>query len=170
MKNKTKNQNYTATILVDSAQQDVYKAINNVRGWWSENIRGKTDKLNAVWRYQYKDVHLCKIKIIELVPNKKVVWHVLENYFNFTTDENEWKGNKIIFEISRKGKKTQLLFTHDGLVPDYECYSICNDAWTSYIKGSLKNLITKGKGNPNTKEKGLNTELIEKWKLSNIEK
>lgn len=105
MKNKTKNQNYTATILVDSAQQDVYKAINNVRGWWSENIRGKTDKLNAVWRYQYKDVHLCKIKIIELVPNKKVVWHVLENYFNFTTDENEWKGNKIIFEISRKGKK-----------------------------------------------------------------
>jgi hypothetical protein len=152
MKHKTKNQNYTTTILVDSAPQAVYKAINNVRGWWSENIQGKTDKLNAEWIYQYKDVHLCKIKIIELVPNRKVVWHVLENYFNFTTDKNEWKGNKIIFEISKKGNQTQLLFTHDGLVPAYECYSVCNDAWTSYINGSLKNLITKEKGNPNTKE------------------
>lgn len=80
------------------------------------------------------------------------------------------EGQQDHFRNFQERKKTQLLFTHDGLVPDYECYSICNDAWTSYIKGSLKNLITKGKGNPNTKEKGLNTELIEKWKLSNIEK
>jgi len=80
-------------------------------------------------------------------------------------DKSEWVGTKIIFEKSKKDDKTQLRFTHEGLVPEYECYQICYDGWTSYIQGSLKNLITTGKGKPNTKEEGLNTELIEKWNL-----
>ncbi len=41
----------------------------------------------------------------------------------------------------------------------------CNDAWTSYIQGSLHSLITTGKGKPNPKEGGLNAELVEKWGL-----
>jgi hypothetical protein len=56
-------------------------------------------------------------------------------------------------------------FTHEGLVPEHECYSVCQDAWTSYIQGSLKSLITTGKGKPNAKAGGLNAELVEKWGL-----
>jgi hypothetical protein len=156
---------FTTTILVDQSPKEVFDAINNVRGWWNENVEGSTDKLNAEWIYQYKDVHICKMKIIEFVPNQKVVWLVLENQFNFTKDKSEWKGNKIVFDISEKENKTQLTFTQEGLVPEYECYDVCHDAWTSYIRGSLKNLITTGKGQPNTKEEGLNAELIEKWGL-----
>ncbi len=159
------NQNYTTTILVNKTPEEVFNAINNVRGWWSEQIEGGTSKLSDEFIYQYKDVHVCKMKLAEVIPNKKVVWHVLNNHFNFINDKSEWIGTKIIFEISKKDGKTQLHFTHEGLVPQYECYQICNDAWTSYIQGSLKNLITTGKGQPNTKEDGLNTELIEKWDL-----
>ncbi|HCS19099.1 MAG TPA: hypothetical protein DIW47_00800 [Bacteroidetes bacterium] len=50
-------------------------------------------------------------------------------------------------------------FTHEGLVPEYECYAICENAWNSYIQGSLRTLIESGKGNPNPKEGGLNEEL-----------
>ena len=106
------------------------------------------------------------MKIIEFVPNKRVVWQVLENQFNFTKDHNEWKGNRIVFDITEKDGQTQLQFTQLGLTPDYECFNVCHDAWTSYIQGSLKDLITKGKGKPNTKEDdSLNKELIEKWGL-----
>jgi hypothetical protein len=160
-----KNKNFTTTIIVDQSPKEVFNAINNVKGWWSENIEGNTDQLNSEFLYYYKDVHLCKMKIVEFIPNKKVVWQVLENQFNFTNDKSEWKGNKIIFEISEKENKTQLVFTQEGLVPEYECYKVCQDAWTSYLQGSLKNLITTGKGKPNTKENQLNAELIEKWNL-----
>lgn len=156
---------YTTAILVDQTPEEVFKAINNVRGWWSESVEGNTDQLDEEFLYYYKDVHISKMKIVELVPYKRIVWLVLENHFNFIRDKTEWNGNKIVFEISLKEDKTELRFRQVGLVPAYECYDVCHDAWTSYIQGSLKDLITTGKGKPNGKEGGLNAELIEKWKL-----
>jgi hypothetical protein len=142
---------FTTTLLVDQTPKEAFNAINNVRGWWSEEIEGSTDKLNDEFTYHYEDVHRCKMKLIEFIPGKKVVWLVLDNYFKFTKDKSEWKGTKISFEIAEQDNKTQIRFTHLGLVPAYECYEICRDAWTNYIQNSLRNLIITGKGQPNSK-------------------
>jgi hypothetical protein len=147
-----KTQDFSTSFSVDQTPNEVFNAVNNVRGWWSERIDGGTEHLNDEFTYQRWELHKCTMKLIEVVPDKKVVWLVLDNYFSFTKDQTEWVGTKIEFEISEKDGKTQLQFTHRGLVPAYECYDICFDAWTSYIKGSLKDLITTGKGQPNPKE------------------
>ena len=130
------DQNYTTSFTVDQTPEEVFAAINNVRGWWSEEIEGSTDKLSAEFNYHCKDFHRCKMKIIEFIPNKEVVWHVLHNCFSFTKDETEWKDTKISFEISKTGDKTEVRFTHVGLVHQYECYTECSDAWGFYIKNS----------------------------------
>ena len=143
------NKNFTTTLLVGQPPEEVFNAINNPRGWWSEEIEGNTNKLNDEWTYHYEDVHRCKMKIVEFIPNKKVVWLVIDNYFSFTKDKSEWKGTKISFDISQKNNKTQIHFTHRGLVPQYECFDICSNAWSQYIRQSLRNLITTGKGQPN---------------------
>jgi len=158
-----KNQNYTTTFLVDQTPAEVFNAITNVKGWWSEEVDGGTENLNDVFLYHYQDVHLCKIKLIEVVPNEKIVWYVLDNHFNFTEDEKEWTDTQIVFEISRKGNQTQLRFTHVGLVPSYECYDICRQGWGNYIDSSLYHLITTGKGEPNPKEGGFNAQLIKEF-------
>ena len=103
--------------------------------------------------YHFDDIHRCQIKLIELIPDQKVVWLVMNNYFKFTKDKSEWTGTKISFEISRQNNKTQIHFTHMGLVPEYECFEICSDAWTQYIQHSLKELISTGKGQPNSRDK-----------------
>jgi hypothetical protein len=143
------NQNYTASFTVDQTPGEAFEAINNVRGWWSQEIEGETDRLGAEFKYHYQDVHRCTLKITEFVPGKRVVWHVVDNYFNFVKDQNEWIGTDVIFEIARKGDKTEVHFTHVGLVPADECYGICSDAWGSYITASLRDLIATGKGQPN---------------------
>lgn len=144
-----KTSDFSTAILVNQTPEEAFNAINNVRGWWSEEIEGDTDKVNDEFSYHYEDVHHCRMKLVEVVPDKKVVWHVLDNYFKFTKDKSEWKDTKIIFEISEKDNQTQIHFTHLGLVPEYECYDICKNAWTQYIQTSLFNLITTGKGQPN---------------------
>jgi hypothetical protein len=144
---------FTTSILVEQTPSEVFNAINNVRGWWSEQIEGSTDKPNEEFYYHYQDVHRCKMKIVEFIPNKKVVWQVLDNHFSFTKDENEWTGDRIVFEISAEDSKTRLRFIHQGLVPEYECYDICENAWNTYIGKSLYSLITTGKGQPNSEGK-----------------
>jgi uncharacterized protein YndB with AHSA1/START domain len=152
---------FATTILVDQPPEEVFNAINNPRGWWSEEIEGSTEKLNDEFTYHYKDVHISKMKLIEVIPNKKVVWLVMDNHFNFTKDQSEWTGNKIIFEITEKGNKTHLKFTQAGLVPAYECYDICRNAWSNYINNSLRSLITTGKGQPSPKESDFNNHLLQ---------
>jgi hypothetical protein len=143
---------FTTTIVVDNTAKEVFDDITNVRGWWSEEIVGNTDKLNEVWNYHYQDVHRCTMKIIAFVPNQKIIWEVVDNYFIFTKDNEEWKGNKLVFEITEKGNQTQLQFTQIGLVPEYECFDICKNAWNTYIQKSLYSLITTGVGQPNGKD------------------
>lgn len=140
---------FTTSFNVDQTPQQVFSAINNVRGWWSEEIEGSTYKLGEEFKYHFQDVHRCTMKITELVPDKRIVWHVLDNYFSFTHDKSEWKGTQIVFEIAKSGDKTEVRFTHLGLVTEYECYNACSEGWSSYINGSLKDLITTGKGQPN---------------------
>ncbi len=140
---------FTTTTLVEHSPAEVFKAVQNVRGWWSEEIEGKTAELNDEFDYHYEDVHRCKIKLIEVIPNQKIVWFIEQNYFKFTEDKTEWTGTKPTFEITQKEGKTELTFTHFGLVPEYECFEICRDAWTTYIQKSLKSLIETGKGTPN---------------------
>ncbi len=161
----TTSKNFTSTILVNQNPETAFNAIKNLRAWWSVEIEGHTDRLNETFFYHYKNVHLCKLKLIELIPNRKLVYQVLENEFNFIKDKEEWVNTKLIFEITTKDNQTSVRFTHEGLVPEYECYPVCNDAWTSYIQGSLHSLITTGAGKPNPKEGGLNAELVEKWGL-----
>ncbi|MBC8769612.1 SRPBCC domain-containing protein [Arenibacter sp. BSSL-BM3] len=159
------NQNYTSTIIVKKDAQTAFNAIKNFRAWWSEEIIGETGTLGETFFYHYKDVHLCKVKLIEELPNNKLVYLVTDNEFSFVKDKTEWINTKLIFEISEEGNQTKVVFTHVGLTPEYECFEVCNDAWTSYIQGSLKGLIETGFGKPNAKEGGLNAELVRKWGL-----
>jgi hypothetical protein len=146
-------QHLTRTFTVDQTPEEAFAAINNVRGWWSGDIEGTTDQLDAEWTYRYKDMHYSKHRITQLVPGKKVVWLVLDSYLSFVEDKTEWNGTEITFDLAKKGGKTEVRFTHVGLVPDHECYGACSNAWGSYINGSLRSLITSGQGQPNKKEK-----------------
>src|ERR1035438_103434 len=80
------NQNYTASISVDQSPKKAFEAIRNVRGWWSEEIEGSTAKVGDEFNYHYQDLHKCTMKLMELVPNKRVAWLVTANYFSFTEE------------------------------------------------------------------------------------
>ncbi|NML19236.1 SRPBCC domain-containing protein [Pseudoflavitalea sp. G-6-1-2] len=159
------NQDFTTTILVDQSPEEAFAAINKVSSWWNEDITGSTDTLGSTFKYRYRDVHATTLRIDELVPGKKVVWHVVENYFNFTEDKTEWTGDTIIFEISTKGNQTEVRFSQNGLTPLSECYNVCREAWSHFINESLFALITTGKGDPVAKDdsnENFNEELREK--------
>jgi len=140
------NKDFTTTILVDQTPKEAFDAINNVRGWWFGDIEGRTEKLNDEFTYQFKEFHYSKQRLVEFIPDKKVVWLVTDSSLNFVEDRDEWTGTKISFEVTPKGDKTEVRFMHEGLVPSQECYDACSNAWGDYIQKSLRSLIRTGKG------------------------
>ena len=143
---------YTTAFTVDKTPDEVFAAINNVRGWWSGEIDGSTERLGDEFTYRYQDLHVSKQKVIDSAPGKRIAWEVLDGYLKFVDDKTEWTGTVMTFDISKSGGKTEVRFTHEGLVPQFECFDSCSNAWSFYINGSLRDLITTGKGEPNDKE------------------
>ena len=139
---------FTTSLTVDQTPNEVFTAINNVRGWWSGEIDGDADRPRADFTYRYKDMHRSTQLVTEFVPGKKVVWHVTDAELTFVKDKTEWIGTDIVFEIAKKGDKTELRFTHAGLVPAFECYGGCSGAWGALVEGNLRKLITSGKNQP----------------------
>jgi hypothetical protein len=145
---------FSTTFAVQRTPQEAFEGITDVRGWWSQEVEGVTDRVGGEFEYHYKDVHRCTIRVTELVPGRKVAWRVLDNSFDFIEDQAEWKDTEVVFEIAPTEAGAEIRFTHVGLVPAYECYDVCSTAWAGYLGGSLRNLIDTGQGQPNPKEEG----------------
>ena len=132
---------------VDQSPRQVFDAVLNVRGWWqglySEEITGGTKNINDEFTFRAGGgAHYTRQKLVEVIPDKRVVWLITECDLTFIEKKNEWEGTKIIFEIAEKAGKTQLQFTHVGLTPEIECYDACSSAWRMYIREKLLPLIT----------------------------
>ncbi len=146
------DQSYRTTLRVQATPEQAFEAINDVRGWWSQDVDGRTDTVGAEFAYRGNqagaNVHRAQIRVTELVPGQRVVWQVLDNWMSFIDDQAEWKDTRIVFEISPTTEGSEIRFSHLGLVPAYECFDVCFDAWTFFIQSSLRALIATGRGEP----------------------
>ena len=142
----------TYTFTVDQSPAETFAAICDVRGWWSGQVEGRTDELGAEWSYEVPDLHFSAFRITELVPDRSVAWLVTKAWLAFTEDKEEWTGTTVRFEVIPTDAGTEVRFTHEGLVPQVECYDVCRVAWGEYITGSLRSLIETGAGRPNSYE------------------
>ena len=128
------NHSFSITISVDQTPEEAFAAINDPRRWWKGAFEGVTDVLGGEFCYRYQDIHFSKQQVTELVPSRKVVWTVTDSALQFVEYKDEWTGTKLVFDIARKGDKTEVRFTHVGLVPDFDCYGACSKGWTQLVQ------------------------------------
>lgn len=116
---------FTTTLLVDQSPEEVFNTINDVDRWWTENLDGDSHALNDEFTVHFPGIHVSTQNVVALIPGQKIVWEVTESCLSTFDKPQEWTGTTIHFDISPKGDKTELLFTHIGLVPEVECYTSC---------------------------------------------
>jgi len=149
-----KNQSYSTSIEVGASPEAVFGDINDVPAWWireaggaTTEFEGKSSNVGDEFTLRHTEVHYSKHKLIEVIPNKKIVWLVTDSRLTWIKENKEgWTGTKMIFEIVPEGEKTLLIFTHEGLVPQLECYEHCVHFWERVIGEWLYNFINEGAG------------------------
>jgi uncharacterized protein YndB with AHSA1/START domain len=141
------NPDYTATIEVAKPPAAVFRCITaDVARWWGgKDLEGSARQLKDEFTIRHHGAHYSKQVVVELVPDKKVVWLVQESYLDWLKgDPHEWTNTKMLFELTGRDGLTVLHFTHQGLTPDKESYERCSQGWDMVIKDWLFHFITEG--------------------------
>jgi len=144
--NKKEDKSFKTTIEVSKPPQEVFNAIKEVSKWWSKDFEGNSSKLNDEFIICHPGRHFSRQKLVEVVPNKRIVWLVTDSVLDWLEkDQHEWTNTRMIFEISPNGGKTIIYFSHEGLIPEKECYERCQQGWDMVIKERLFDYIVDGK-------------------------
>lgn len=142
------SQDFSLSLSFDASPEVVYAAILDTRSWWSGQIEGSTDTLGRDFRYRYGQLHDSTQQVRELLPGRRVVWHVTEAHLSFTPDPAEWRGTDIEFELQAEGASTRLHFRHVGLSPRFDCFQACSSGWTALLTKNLRERVASGEAQP----------------------
>jgi hypothetical protein len=141
-------ENYTKVITAKTSSPDAFEKICQVAKWWAKEYEGKSEKQNDIFTVRFKNGDMYKMKVSEIIPNKKITWAVIDSYQGWNNTPAEWDGTKIIWEVSPKEDGTEIKMTHRGLVPEFECFDNCRQGWDYLIQESLQKLLNNNKGLP----------------------
>lgn len=144
--NNQLSRSFSNNLVTSKTPEEVNAILLDVEKWWSglyaEKFEGSSQKINdEFFCTAGGGIHSSNQKLIEFIPNERVVWLVTDSNLTFLQDTSEWNNTKLCFDVSSANDQTRLTFTQEGLVPQIECYGQCSSAWTSYfdkLKESLK--------------------------------
>ncbi|HTH57442.1 MAG TPA: SRPBCC domain-containing protein [Cyclobacteriaceae bacterium] len=118
MKNVLTKTKYVVAVEFSKSPSEVFKQLVDLRKWWPEDYVGEKLELNKAFVLKIGDGHFSRNKVIEFTPNKKLTWLTTESFRS--TDDFDWSGTKMIFELTPKDRGTSLTFTYDGVVFENE--------------------------------------------------
>ena len=128
-------------VTIKANLETIYKALSTeegLSGWWAKQTTAKPEVgfLNTFTFGNFVN----KMKVVELIPNKKVLWECVESI-------DEWASTFISFEFEDKGEKTLIRFTHSSWKGMTDMFAVCTYDWAKFMT-SLKSFCETGTGNP----------------------
>jgi uncharacterized protein YndB with AHSA1/START domain len=142
---------FSTSTTIDRSPAEVFAAILDAPSWWNSAIEGPTQEVGDEFGFEVTGLHRTHLRVTEVSANRRIEWLVVENEFAFTTDQSEWVGDRIVFELQPADDGTKVTFTQHGLNAEQECYDVCSNAWTFFIGDSLRLLAEHGQGKPESK-------------------
>lgn len=112
---------------------------DGLAGWWTGDTRGRTGSGGTI-HFQFGERGFIEMKVLELVPERRVVWEV-------SGGPADWIGTRIIWELAPEGTGTTIRFKHQGWREVSDFMGHCSTKWGTFLL-SLKALLESGKGAP----------------------
>lgn len=115
----------------------VFEALTTVEGlrhWWTTETTGSAKRGGTI------DFGFCKMKVVELEPNRLVKWRCVRG-------PDEWLGTEVTFRLKNAGNQTYVLFKHADWKRPVEFMHHCSTKWAVFLL-SLKGLLERDEGRP----------------------
>lgn len=141
------NDDYSKQIHIDADPEKVFGTLTNVAefgSWWAPATGGAGE--GGELRITFEGIEDPLVLRVRRASRPSVViWDVAA-----TSVLPEWVGTALAFTLARSDQGgCDLLFQHEGLGPELECFDMCRAGWDQYIP-SLRDYLETGTGNPYT--------------------
>ena len=143
---------YVRSEAIGRPPDQCFRALTqHISSWWSARTEGEANVEGGEF-VVYFGKTFKKLKVIQLKPNRAVVWRCIESYIDLDslTNKSEWNGTEIRWEIETSEIGVMLTVTHVGLNPSIGCYQACEQGWDHFFKNSLVPFLERGAGAPHT--------------------
>lgn len=136
---------YAARLLVTASPEDTFAAVSTVEGlrdWWTEQTEGSAEP-GGILHFEFPRFGITKfMRVDESARPARVQWTCVG------CTHPEWIATTLTFAVAPAGQDgTELVFRHDGLQPQLECYDVCSSGWDYYLP-SLASYLNTGTGQP----------------------
>src|SRR5260370_32642816 len=133
---------YQSTKTFESTPGAVFDALTSadaIASWWAPATGSGAGGGEITVMFGGQEV---RIRVDDAEHPVRVCWTVL-----ISEPLPDWAGTTITFGIAPAGDGGAVLhFTHHGLTPQLECYSMCRAGWTQYL-ASLVDYVDRDGGN-----------------------
>ncbi len=135
---------------IKSSVYQVYQALATpagVAGWWTRDAHGAAEvggRLRVRFHADGREIGAFDLKLLELLPAQRVLWHVIEG-------PPEWIGTEIRFQLEQQGEHAIVLFKHEGWKEAGDFMHHCSTKWALFLM-SLKSLLETGTGAPSPRD------------------
>ena len=127
---------------IEAPVEKVFEALSEQAGlaaWWTTEVNASSH-LGAINHFRFGDKGFNAMKVIELLPGKRIKWLCVDG-------AKEWVGTELTFELKQGDGHTVVLFAQRGWKEQVEFMHYCSTKWAAYLLG-LKSLCEDGKGRP----------------------
>jgi uncharacterized protein YndB with AHSA1/START domain len=137
-------------LVISAPAKKIFNAITTQKGyqgWWAKvcDVDCRPDGVSSIRFEKEKVVEEMVFKVIELIPNEKLVWLCTSNNVF-----ESWVNSTIVFEIAHKGQNSLVRFIQTSPIAFWEKhpdYSGSVAGWEFFME-SLKAYCETGKGSP----------------------
>lgn len=144
---------YSKAIKVQATPNAIFRAITEqFDKWWTVHSN-KATTIGDTLTVRFGENTIKEFLVTELKENKVLKWEVIRAFIDIPqlSKKDEWVGTSIEWRINALGKVNEIEFTHEGLVPEFECYEACEGGWNYFLE-SLRQFLNEGKGTPHKAE------------------
>lgn len=149
-------EHYQKSITVNATAADVYQALTTgYDHWWTSTQGKKFQKAGDSIKFTFPpNISDWTLQATSLIPDKQVILECIEaNHIILDkpgSSKEEWLGTTMAWDITANGDTTIIDFTHNGLVPQLDCYEVCSAGWDHFFMDSLQAYLNTGKGKPHS--------------------
>ena len=125
------NQDYSLSISAPVSASDAYDKIARVSEWWAKDFKGSAGNSGDMFTVRFGETFV-DFQITEAVPGRKVVWHVTNCHLPWLTGQDRVERHECRLRGFRRPERDDCDLTHEGLVPEVECFELASRAGTIF--------------------------------------